>query len=230
MRPPHAPDRDSAHHPIPSATPVIFVVDDDLSVREALEAMIRLEGWQVETFASAQAFLARPRVFAPSCLILDVSLPDLDGLDVQEAIGHDRLDMPIIFITGFGDVPTTVRAMKAGAAEFLTKPFDNEVMLEAIRKAIEHSRATLEQELDILVLEQRCASLSRREREVMALVVVGLLNKQIAAELGISEITVKAHRGQVMRKMMAGSLAELVRMDARLQQAHAAREAHDHPR
>jgi FixJ family two-component response regulator len=209
---------------------VIFVVDDDLSVREALEAMIRLEGWQVETFASAQAFLARPRVFAPSCLILDISLPDLDGLDVQDAIGHDRIDMPIIFITGFGDVPTTVRAMKAGAAEFLTKPFDNEVMLEAIRQAIAHSRATLEQELDILVLEQRRASLSRREREVMALVVVGLLNKQIAAELGISEITVKAHRGQVMRKMMAGSLAELVRMDARLQQAHAAREAHDHSR
>jgi FixJ family two-component response regulator len=206
---------------------VIFVVDDDASVREALDAMIRREGWQVETFTAAPTFLARPRVFAPSCLILDVSQPGLDGLDVQDALAHDRIDMPIIFITRFGDVPTTVRAMKAGAAEFLTKPFDNEVMLAAIRLAIEHSRATLENELDILALEQRCASLSRREREVMALVVMGQLNKQIAAELGISEITVKAHRGQVMRKMMAGSLAELVRIDARLQHAHAARATHE---
>jgi FixJ family two-component response regulator len=198
------------------ATPIVFVVDDDVSVRESLELLISGAGWQPETFASAQEFLARPRVLAPSCLVLDVALPDLNGLDLQKRVAADRIDMPIIFITGYGDVPMTVQAMKAGAAEFLTKPFGDDVLLSAIKHAIERSHAALRHEAEIQELRDRHASLTRREREVMALVVSGLLNKRVGGELGISEITVKAHRGKVMRKMEAGSLADLVTMAAKL--------------
>jgi FixJ family two-component response regulator len=197
-------------------SPLVFVVDDDVSVREALGFLIRAAGWQPEMYASAEAFLARPRALVPSCLILDVSLPDLNGLDLQKRIGTDRSDLPIIFLTGYGDVPMTVRAMKAGAVEFLTKPFRDDVLLSAISSALERSRAGLEQQAEIQVLRDRFATLSPREREVMALVVSGLLNKQIGGELRISEITVKAHRGKVMHKMGADSLADLVKMAERL--------------
>ena len=200
-------------------TPVVFVVDDDVSVRESLEPLIRCEGWQTEVFESAMKFLARPRLVAPSCLVLDVTLPDLDGLELQRLIGVERLDMPIIFITGHGDVPMTARAMKAGALEFLTKPLDTEVLLSAIRLAIERSQKALTQEAQMRALRNRYTSLSSREREVIALVVRGHLNKEIGVELGISEITVKAHRGKVMRKMNAKSLAELVTMAGKLHTA-----------
>jgi FixJ family two-component response regulator len=204
---------------MPPASPVIFVVDDDISVRESLELLLRHEGLAVETFVSAQDFLARPRISVPSCLILDVSLPGLNGLELQKLIAQDRHDMPIIFITGHGDIPMTVRAMKAGAAEFLTKPFGDEVLLKAIRTAIERSRVLLERDAEIHELKARYARLTSREREVLALVVAGLPNKQVGGELGISEITVKAHRGQVMQKMKADSLASLVKMAARLRPA-----------
>jgi len=200
---------------MPDATANVFVVDDDISVRESLELLIKHAGWQPETFASAQEFLSRPRATVPCCLVLDVTLPGLNGLELQQQLS-ERTDMPIIFITGYGDVPMTVRAMKAGAIEFLTKPFKNEVLLDAIRHAIERSRAAQRQESEVQALRTSYASLTPREREVMTLVVSGLLNKQVGGELGISEITVKAHRGQMMRKMKADSLAELVTMAARL--------------
>ena len=196
--------------------PTVFIVDDDISVRESLELLIRHAGWQPETFESAQEFLSRPRLLAPSCLVLDVRLPGLTGLDVQKRVSADRPDMPIIFITGHGDVPMTVQAMKGGAVEFLTKPFGDDVLLSAIRQAIERSRAALGREAEIGAIRDCYASLTRRERQVMDLVVSGRLNKQVGGELGISEITVKAHRGKVMQKMMADSLPELVKMAARL--------------
>jgi FixJ family two-component response regulator len=195
--------------------PIVFVVDDDISVRESLEMLIQFAGWQPETFASAEEFLAHPRVLTPNCLVLDVSLPDLNGLDLQKLVA-DRIEMPIIFITGYGDVPMTVRAMKAGAVEFLTKPFAEEALLSAIRHAIERSQIALGNEAGMQALRDRYASLTPREREVMALVVSGLLNKQVGFELGISEVTVKAHRGKVMLKMKADSLADLVRSAERL--------------
>ena len=200
---------------MPDVTPIVYVVDDDVSVRESLELLIKHAGWKPELFASAQDFLSRPRPTVPCCLVLDVTLPGLSGLDLQQQLA-DRTDMPIIFITGYGDVPMTVRAMKAGAVEFLTKPFSDDVMLDAIRGAIERSRAALRLDADLRTLRACYASLTRREREVMALVVAGLLNKQVGGELGITEITVKAHRGQVMRKMNAYSLPDLVTMAASL--------------
>ncbi|SOE87801.1 Two-component response regulator, FixJ family, consists of REC and HTH domains [Burkholderia sp. YR290] len=198
------------------ATPVVFVVDDDVSVRESLEAMIDLAGLRAETYACAQDFLERPRDRVPSCLVLDVMLPDLSGLDLQNLIASERTDTPIIFITSHGDVATTVRAMKAGAVEFLTKPFDDQVLLDAIRYAIERSRVALRKEAWMQSIRDCYASLTSREREVMALVVTGLLNKQVGAELGICELTVKIHRRHVMRKMKARSFAELIGMAWRL--------------
>jgi FixJ family two-component response regulator len=201
------------------AAPIVFVVDDDVSVRESLELLISCAGWRPETYASAEEFLSRPRVRPPSCLVLDVGLPELDGFDLQERVAVDRLDMPIIFITGHGDVPMTVRAMKAGAVEFLTKPFSDDVLLGAIEQALERSQTAFGLATQLQELRDRYESLTRREREVMGLVVTGLLNKQIGGELGISEITVKAHRGQAMRKMKADSLAALVNMAAELRLA-----------
>ena len=198
------------------ATPIVFVVDDDISVRESLQLLLQSEGWNPETFASAQEFLDRPRSLVPSCLVLDVSLPGLNGLELQKRVAVERPDMPIIFITGYGDVPTTVRAMKAGAVEFLTKPFSDDVLLNAIRQAVERSRVALGYQAEMQALRNCYASLTHREQQVMQLVVSGLLNKQVGGELGISEITVKAHRGKVMQKMKADSLAALVKMAARL--------------
>jgi FixJ family two-component response regulator len=212
----HALSRELGAQPMPNARPIVFVVDDDISVRESLELLIRCEGWQPETFSSGHEFLARPRAVVPSCLVLDFSLPGFNGLELQKRVAVERTDMPIIFITGYKDVSMTVQAMKAGAVEFLTKPFGEDVLLSAIRAALERSRVALSREAKMKVLQDRYASLSGRERQVMALVVAGLLNKQIGGELGISEITVKAHRGKVMQKMQADSLADLVRMAAKL--------------
>ena len=203
------------------AVPIVFVVDDDVSVRESLELLIRCEGWEPQTFSSALEFLARPRTLLPSCLVLDISLPGLNGLDLQKQIAVERPDMPIIFITGHGDIPKTVQAMKAGAVEFLTKPFRDDVLLSAIRQAVERSEAILSEAAEVRTLRDRYTSLSGREREVMALVAAGLLNKQVGSDLGISEITVKAHRGRMMQKMKAESLADLVKMAARLGLARA---------
>jgi FixJ family two-component response regulator len=204
--------------PMATAKPIVFIVDDDAWVRESLETLIRDEGWQPETFASAQEFLDRPRASTLSCLVLDISLPGLNGLELQKRVAAERTDLPIIFVTGHGDIPMTVGAMKAGAVEFLTKPFNDEVLLTAIRQALERSRLALAQEAEIQQLRDRYALLTARERDVMALVVSGLLNKQVAGELGITESTVKAHRGQVMQKMKANSVADLVKMTARLHQ------------
>ena len=199
--------------------PIVFVIDDDVSVRESLEGLIAWAGWRVQTFPSAQEFLAWPAAECASCLVLDVSLPGLGGLDLQNRLASDRAEMPIIFITGHGDIPMTVRAMKAGAVEFLTKPFREDVLLDAIADAIERARVERLRQDELCALRAGYASLSRREREVMTRVVSGRLNKQVAAELGISEITVKAHRGRVMRKMHAGSVADLVKMAAGLRLA-----------
>ena len=202
--------------PLPEPDAIILVVDDDVSVREALAGLIRSAGLRVETFASAQEFLARPRPDAPGCLVLDVRLPGLSGLDLQKRLAEINLEIPIIFITGHGDVPTSVRAMKAGAFEFLTKPFADQDLLDAIQQAIKHDRAVRRQQAKMTELHGRYQSLTQREREVMGRVVSGLLNKEIAADLAISLITVKAHRGQVMHKMRADSLADLVRMSEML--------------
>jgi len=195
--------------------PIVFVVDDDISVRESLEGLLRSAGWRVETFVSAADFLAYPRTNVPCCLVLDVSLPDLNGLELQQRL-NSRHELPIVFITGHGDIPMSVRAMKAGAIEFLTKPFKADALLDAVRGAIERSTAALSRETELKTLRESYAALSRREREVLELVVSGKLNKQVGGELGISEITVKAHRGRVMRKMKAGSIADLVKMAGKL--------------
>ena len=192
--------------------PVIAIVDDDPSVREGLKSLIRSAGWSVETFASAQEFLSRPRAKAPSCLILDLQLPDLSGLDLQKRMAATDLEIPIVFLTGHGDIPASVQAMKAGALEFLTKPVDEQDLLRAIQEAIDRDRRTRQQHADLHELRRRHDSLTAREREVMQQVISGLLNKQVAAELNITEYTVKIHRGKVMRKMRADSLADLVRM------------------
>jgi FixJ family two-component response regulator len=201
---------------MPRITPLVFVVDDDISIRESLEILIARAGWQPKLFASASEFLASSRPPSPSCLVLDVGLPDLNGLELQRQIASARAAMPIIFITGRGDIPMTVQAMKAGAVEFLAKPFTPAVLLRAIQSALERSRMCLEEEANLQALRDRHQALSRREREVMAGVVRGQLNKQVGSELGISEITVKQHRGRMMRKMRARSVPELVTIAARL--------------
>jgi len=208
--------REVGSPPMSTATSVVFIVDDDVSVRESLELLIQSEGWKPEAFASAQEFLDRPRSQVPSCLVLDLSLPGLNGLELQRRVASERMNMPIIFITGHGDVPKSVQAMKAGAVEFLTKPFNDEALLSAVRQALEQSRLALVHDSELQELRQRYDSLTPRERQVMTLVVSGLLNKQVGGELGISEITVKAHRGQVMHKMHADSLAALVKIAAKL--------------
>jgi FixJ family two-component response regulator len=208
--------REIGKSPMSSTVPIVFIVDDDVSIRQSMELLVRDENWKPETFASAQEFLDHPRKHVPSCLLLDLSLPGLNGLELQKQLTAKHIDMPIIFITGHGDVPQSVQAMKAGALEFLTKPVNPEVLVTAIRNAIKRSSTALAENAELQELQDRYDSLTSRERQVMELVVAGLLNKQVGGELGISEITVKAHRGQVMQKMKANSLADLVRMAARL--------------
>ena len=201
-------------------TAIVFVVERDLSVRKSLEFLIRSEGWRHESFGSAQAFLVRPPANVPSCLILDVAVPGPNALELQKTIARERSETPIIFVSSYGDVSTTVQAIKAGAVEFLTKPFNHEALLVAIRESLERSRLALDRELELRELHSRYALLTPRERQVMARVIYGVLNKQTAVELGISEITVKAHRGRVMQKMKANSLPHLVRMAERLDLEH----------
>jgi FixJ family two-component response regulator len=208
--------RGIAASPTSRQKPIVFVVDDDVSVRESLELLIRAEGWQPVAFASGQEFLDHTRGPVPCCLVLDVSLKGLSGLELQRRVAFENRHMPIIFISAHADIPTTVQAMKAGAIEFLTKPFRDATLLEAIKEALEHSSHALDQEAEIQDLRDRYDSLTPRERQVMTLVVSGLLNKQVGGELGISEVTVKAHRGQAMQKMKAESLADLVKMAAKL--------------
>lgn len=212
----HVPSQESLLSTIPQVTSTVFVVDDDISIRESLEMLIRCQGWRPETFGSAWEFLARPRVSVPSCLILDLPLPELDALELQKKLAVERPELPVVFVAAHADIPTTVLAMKAGALEFLTKPFNSHFLLNAVREGLERSRLVLDRETEIRELRNRHASLTCRERQVMSLVVSGLLNKQVGAELAISEITVKAHRGRVMQKMKANSLADLVKMAARL--------------
>jgi FixJ family two-component response regulator len=206
----------SRRQAVSDTRPTVFVVDDDISVRESLEALVCEAGWRPQLFVSAEDFLNHPRQRTPGCLVLDVSLPDLDGLELQARVAENQANMPIIFITGHGDIPMSVRAMKAGAVEFLTKPVRPETLVSAIRSAIERSRTALAEQSEVATLRERHNSLTPRERDVMALVVRGRLNKQVAAELGINEITVKHHRGSAMHKMKVRSLAELVRIAGRL--------------
>lgn len=209
------PDMSSATPKI-QPQPIVFVVDDDISVRESLEMLIKFAGWEPRTYGSAEAFLADQRTETPSCLVLDVSLPNLNGLQLQKLIAGERVEMPIIFITGHGDIPMSVKAMKAGAVEFLTKPFDDEVLLSSIRNALRHSAWVLGEQAEVIQLRSTYQSLTPREQDVMRCVVAGMLNKQIGLKLGISEITVKAHRGKMMQKMKADSVAELVKTAVRL--------------